>query len=81
MTPFATPLRAFRGIKFGEIERYWSDPEYRLRIDAETAHQRELTHRKLDAALIASGNRWPAHWTDAEKQHASAKAGFEGDVT
>ena len=80
MTPFATPLPAYRDMTFKTVERYWTDPEYRARCEAERQHGQALLNAGIDTALIASGNRWPAHWTDAEKQHASAKAGFEGDT-
>jgi hypothetical protein len=71
--PYAKPLPAYRDLTFDNLERYWTDADHRARIDAETAHQLALTHSNMDAALIASGNRWPAHWTDAEKADATRK--------
>lgn len=55
------------------ITRYTEDPEYRASVNAEKA-LRETAHQKtIDASLIGSDNRWPAHWTDAEKDAATAQ--------
>jgi hypothetical protein len=51
---------------------YWNERDTRNREAKEAAHQRELDAR-IDRALIASGNRWPAHWTDAEKTDAERR--------
>jgi hypothetical protein len=59
-------------ISFDHIERYWNDPAHRAQIDADYADRQRTHNARFDAALIASGNRWPAHWTDAEKAEASA---------
>jgi hypothetical protein len=73
-------LRDIRKADRTELNRFWNDPAYRRRVQAEIDHANALRQSEFDHALIASGNKWPADWTDAEKADASAAlmAKYEG---
>jgi hypothetical protein len=65
--------REVRNIDCRGLNRYWSDPQYRRRMDAENDHARRLINDGIDAAMITSGTRWPADWSDTDKAEMTAK--------
>lgn len=55
------------------LSRYLNDDAYRAQCDAETKRQRKAINNGITRSLIASGNRYPANWTDAEKAEFEAR--------
>jgi len=51
MTHFSTPLRDIPKTDFSQLERYWNDPEFARRMDAEHARQRQLNNGKMTAGI------------------------------
>jgi hypothetical protein len=37
--------------EFPTLNRYWTDPDYRRRIEAETKHNRDIANAAIDAGL------------------------------
>ena len=70
---FSQRLRDVQASSFPTLNRYWSDPAYRRRLDAETEHARKLAHDAMDQRLEATGNRWPPNWTEQEKRNATRR--------
>ena len=60
-------------MKINELSRFWADPVYREQVASETKRQREFINQRWDADMIIAGNRWPTHWTDAEKNDATGQ--------
>ena len=51
---------------FPTINRYWNDPAYRARIDAENAHARELANQHIDAGMAALNAKQAKEWSEAQ---------------
>ncbi len=57
-------LRDIRSARFPELDAYWTDPAYRARIDAETEHERRLTHARIDRGMEPHNQRQAQAWAD-----------------
>lgn len=47
---------------FPTLNRYWNDPAYRARIDAEAAHARDLLNQHIDAGMAALNAKQAKGW-------------------
>ena len=55
------------------IERYWNDPDFRKRSNTELALDRARYSHMIDCNLIRKGLRWPANWSQREKDNSSRR--------
>jgi len=51
---------------FPMLNRYWTDPAYRRRMDAEAAHANELSMAAMDRGIAAYRARQEAHAQELE---------------
>jgi hypothetical protein len=55
------------------VNRYSSEPTFKLYCDAKRDMERGLVHTRIDKALIANDKRWPSNWTEGDKKEASER--------
>lgn len=53
--------------RFPTINRYWSDPAYRRRIDAENAHARDLANQHIDTGMAELNAKQAEAWASENK--------------
>jgi hypothetical protein len=77
MTSLRTAAACHRSIAtdglsdFPILHRVWNDPAYRQAMQNRAAMHTRHANVEIDATLLRTGTRWPAHWTAEEKADAT----------